>query len=110
MDRMRSVPVVVALALLLCGCGTYSWYNPNVPPEITQRDSEACREQARQLVTWELMDDDPFWDRPGWRHHRAPWGPMTSGLAMEQDVYDRCMRSKGYALIKEPKAPSPAGP
>ena len=34
---------------------------------------------------------------------------MTSRLAMEQDVYDRCMRFKSYALIKEPTPPRPAG-
>jgi hypothetical protein len=103
---MRAV-IVVAVVLLLSGCGTYYWYHPNVPPEIAQRDSEECREQARQLVTWELMDDDPFWPGSGWRYRRGPFlGPMTSGLAMEQDVHDRCMRFKGYALIKEPKPPA----
>jgi hypothetical protein len=107
---MRTIASVVAFALLLSGCGTYYWYNPHVPPEIAQRDSEECREQARQLTTLALMDDDPLWWGPGWRHHRGPFfGPMTSGLAMEQDVYDRCMRFKGYALIKEPERPSPSG-
>ena len=105
---MRSVVVVVALPLLLSGCGTYYWYHPDVPPEITQRDSEECREYARRLVTLALMDDDWFWGGPHWLG-RSHLGPPVSGLAMEQDVYDRCMRTKGYALVKEPKPPHPAG-
>jgi hypothetical protein len=99
---------VVAFALVLGGCGTYSWYHPNVPPDIVQRDSAECREQARRLVTWELMDDDPFWgSRRRWR--TGTLGPMTSGLAMEQDVHDRCMRYKGYTLVKDPEPGHPAG-
>lgn len=107
---MRAVLIAVALALLAGGCATYTWYHPNVPPEIAERDSQECREQARQLVTWELMDDDPFWSGPGWRHRRGPFvGPMTSGLAMEQNLHDRCMRAKGYALVRQ-DPPRPAGP
>jgi hypothetical protein len=106
---MRSALTVVILALLVGGCAAYSLYNPNVPPEIADRDSQECREQARQLVNWTLMDDDQFWSGPGWRHRRGPfYSPMTSGLAMEQDVYDRCMRYKGYTLIKQER-PTAAG-
>jgi hypothetical protein len=94
--------VVLGLAFVVSGCATYSWHHPTVPPEITQRDSEECRDRSRRLVALELMGDDPFWWGPGWRYQRAPFGPMTSGLAMEQDAYDRCMRSKGYALVKDP--------
>lgn len=107
---MRRLLVVTALALASSGCATYSWFNPNVPPEIAERDSAECREQARRLVTWELMDDDPFWGGVGGRYRRGPFvGPLTSGLAMEQDVHDRCMRYKGYVLIKDPEAPRPSG-
>jgi hypothetical protein len=44
------------------------------------------------------MADDPFW--PGIGPH---WGPSipVSGLALEQDVYRRCMTFKGYALVKD---------
>lgn len=104
---MRRSAVAVACALLLAGCGTYSWYHPNVPPEIAQRDSDECREYARRVVMWELMDDDPFWGFG--RRRRGSLGPMTSGLSMEMDLHDRCMRAKGYALIKEP-ARGAAGP
>jgi hypothetical protein len=98
---MRSIIAVVAFALLSAGCATYSWYNPRVPPEIAQRDQAECREQASRLVNWELMDDRPFW---GFGWNRGPFVPTTSGLAMEQDVFDRCMRYKGYALVENPKA------
>lgn len=103
---MRHTGPVVALALLLAGCGTYSWYHPNVPPDVVQRDSDECRESARRLVTWELMDDDPFW---GFRRRYRPGGLMTSGLAMEMDLHDRCMRAKGYTLIKDSPAPGASG-
>jgi hypothetical protein len=105
---MRVALLVVALALLLSGCATYSWVGPGVPPEIVQRDSEECREQARRLVTWTLMDDDPFFWGPG-RYRFGGMGPMTSGLAMEQDVHDRCMRGKGYTLVRDPEPPRAAG-
>ena len=106
---MRTMLFAAVLALACSGCATYSWYNPNVPPEIASRDEAECREQARVLVNWTLMDDDPFWGVRG-PYRRGPFvGPLTSGLAMEQDVYSRCMRHKGYALVKNPDPPRPAG-
>jgi hypothetical protein len=104
---MRAVSTLVGLVVLVLasGCASYSWYHPNVPPELIARDEAECREQARQLVTLELMDD-PFWWDPGFRHRRGLGLPVTTGLAMEQDVFNRCMRFKGYALVKDPRAPS----
>ena len=91
----------VVPALLLAGCASYSWYNPDVAPEITARDTEECRRQASYVVNTELMGDDPLWDGIG-RHHRGPWMPV-SGLELEQDAFRRCMRVKGYALVRDPK-------
>jgi hypothetical protein len=104
MDGMRVALVAVALTLLLSGCATSSWYRPDVPPEIVQRDSEECRAQAQRRATRELSDDDPFFSGAASRHHRIGTPePMTSGLAVERDVHDRCMRGKGYTLVKGPE-------
>jgi len=105
---MHRALTVVGIASLLAGCASYSWYNPNVPPEIAQRDSEECRQQAAYLVNTRLMADDPFWWGPGSRR----WGPAlpVSGLEMEQDVYRRCMMFKGYTLVKNPDPAHPSGP
>src|ERR1700694_4147261 len=102
---MRSAVAFVAGTPLLSGCASYSWYNPNVPPEIAERDSEECRQQAAYLVNTTLMANDPFWLAPD----PLRWGPPVSGLALEQDMYRRCMTSKGYALVKDQPG-RPAGP
>ena len=103
---MRREIIVVAFASVLAGCASYSWYNPNVPPEIAQRDNDECRQQATHLVNRQLMSYDPFWS--GYPRY---WGPVppVSGLEMEQDVYRRCMTFKGYSLVKKPGANQPAG-
>ena len=95
---MRTLVTIVAFAGLVGGCASYSWYNPNVPPEIAARDSEECRQQAAYLVNMQLMAKDPLW--PG-----AYWGPSlpVSGLELEQDVFRRCMTFKGYTLVKDPE-------
>jgi hypothetical protein len=102
---MRRLLTLVGMASLLAGCASYSWYNPNVPPEIAQRDSEECRRQAAYLVNAQLMADDPFWWGP---RYWGP-GPPVSGLALEQDVYRRCMTFKGYTLVKDPEPGRPSG-
>lgn len=80
-------------------------YNPNVPPEIAERDSQECRRQAAYLVNTTLMADDPFWLAPD----SLRWGPPVSGLALEQDMYRRCMTSRGYALVEDQPG-RPSGP
>jgi hypothetical protein len=106
---MRGTPAVVLLATLLAGCASYSWYKPNVPPEIAQRDSDDCRRQAAYRVNTELMADDPFWWGPGHRYWGPPPGIPVSGLALEQDAYRRCMNFKGYTLVKDPEPAHPSG-
>jgi hypothetical protein len=99
---MRRGIAVVAFASVLAGCASYSWYNPNVPSEIAQRDNDECRQQATYLVNTPLMSYDPFW--PGFPRY---WGPGP--LEMEQDVYRRCMIFKGYRQVKNPDPNHPAG-
>lgn len=98
---MRRLLVIVAFAPLVAGCASYSWYRPGVPPEIAARDGEECRQQAAYLVNAELMAYDPLW--PGSTYWG--WGPTfpVSGLAMEQDVFRRCMHFKGYELVRDPE-------
>jgi hypothetical protein len=106
---MRNVCALVALALLASGCATYSWYKADVPPEIAAQDSQECRSQASYMVNRWYMDE-PFWWGTGWRHlHPYPTWPTSSALGAEQDVFNRCMYYKGYALIKDPKPPRASG-
>ena len=105
---MRHAMLFLVLAMSLSGCATYYWYKPEASQAVVERDSQECREQAFQLVN-RFYVDDPYWWSPVWRRPWDPWWPSMPDPAAEQDVYNRCMSFKGYALIKEPKRSRASG-
>jgi len=72
-------------------------------------DEQRCRAETANLV-------QPVWSDAalGWGPMYRPWGPAWYGgpgwygwwpdpsaeLAAEQRAYDRCMRTKGYNLVR----------
>jgi hypothetical protein len=105
---MRRLGPWLALVFLLGGC-SYAWVRPDATPAQVRADEQRCRAETANLV-------QPVWSDAalGWGPMYRPWGPAWYGgpgwygwwpdpsaeLAAEQRAYDRCMRTKGYNLVR----------
>jgi hypothetical protein len=97
---MRRLIALVGLAMLTSGCATYSWSRPDTPPELAARDQAECYDLARWAPRpWPTLGW-PIWSDPYW----GPGGDPLWRLDAEQRIHERCMRSRGYDLQREPKA------
>lgn len=112
---MRRLIAIGALALLSAGCATYTWYRPDTPPELAARDQAECYDLARDSARDIAFSAFPGiygvprpWPTLGWPGWGDPyWGPAGDPLwrmDVEQRIHERCMRSRGYDLQREPKA------
>ena len=88
---------VVVVALVLSGCASYVWSRPDATPEMLARDQGQCQDEARYVARDYDMPGFRYGD-PGWRQ---PLPPPLSGLQIEQQLFGRCMESRGYRLEKE---------
>ena len=98
---MKQVFAIGLIAASVAGCASYTWYKPNAPADVVQRDERECRELA-----WKIASDYSFWG-PGfdWPSASPRWYPAADPmwrLDAEQRVLDRCMETKGYRLVKQP--------
>jgi hypothetical protein len=101
------------MAVLLGGC-SYAWIRPDATPDQAQADEQLCRAQAADLAREVWLDTLPYgwgppmygpawYGSPGW--YGGPgwygwWPDPSAELAAEQRAYDRCMRAKGYQLVR----------
>lgn len=107
---MRHVTPVLALAFVLGGC-SYAWMRPDATPAQAQNDERACRTQAASVVHEASSDAGlsslgPMaypWN-PGWYSGSGGYGwwpdPSAQLAAAQQRLYDRCMRARGYNLVR----------
>lgn len=110
---MRGVIAIAGLALLTSGCATYSWSRADTPPEVVARDQAECYDLARDSardITFSafprLYGPPRPWPTLGSPWSDPYWGPAGDPLArmdVEQRIHERCMRSRGYDLQREPK-------
>ena len=104
-DVMRRVLLAATVALLLGGCASYAWVKPDATAEVTARDEATCRAEARDLGSEYAYGGIgapggyPPWQRP-WA---GPYANPSWQVAAEQRVYERCMRGRGYDLMRTDK-------
>lgn|SRR5262245_11816160 len=100
-DAMRRRVLAATLVMLLGGCASYAWVKPDATAESTARDEAACRAEARDLAATGYI-----YGGAGAPRGYPPWQPVPyanpSWQAVEQRVYDQCMRGRGYELTKQP--------
>ncbi len=102
---MRRVVIAVTLALLLGGCASYAWVKPGVTDEVQARDEDSCRAEARDLANeyaYGGFGAPPLYS-PGGRPWMGSVPDSSWQLAAEQRVYERCMRGRGYDLVRTDK-------
>ena len=99
---MRSLMFAVFM-LLLGGCATYTWVKPDATAELTAKDEETCRAQAHDLtMEYALTSYGVPWGAEPWRRPwMGPYGDPSMRAAAEQRVYERCMRERGYNLVRK---------
>ena len=99
---MRRVLLAATLALLLGGCASYAWVKPDVTAEVRARDEDSCRAEARDLANeyaYGGFGAPPLYS-PGPRPWMGPAADPSWQAAAEQRVYERCMRGRGYDLVR----------
>jgi hypothetical protein len=107
---MRHLMSAIVAAALLGGCASYAWVRPDgaTPTLAATEDERFCRTEASNVVQDVRFSGFGTAYTPGAPWH-WPWvgapgyygGPDLSWqLAAEQRVYDRCMRAKGYELVR----------
>ena len=107
-DAMRRRLFAATLLMLLGGCASYAWVKPDATAETTARDEAACRAEARNVAAgyvygpvaapgayppWQMV---PY-GNPG------PYANPAWQAGAEQRLYDSCMRSRGYELMRTDK-------
>jgi hypothetical protein len=101
---MRRLLLAATLVMLLGGCASYAWVKPDATAEITARDDAACRAEARDLATGYIYGGGGIgapWGYPPWQ--TVPYMDPSRQAMAEQSVYDRCMRGRGYELVRTDK-------
>ena len=102
---MRRLLGTATLALVLGGCASYTWVKPDGTAETKTRDEQACRAEAHDLAfAYGVRGPGAPWGAPPWQQ---PWsGPYADPswqATAEQRVYERCMRGRGYELVRTDK-------
>ena len=105
-DAVRRAISASALAVLLGGCASYAWVNPNVPADVAAADERSCRLEARDLsLEYAVGPYGAPWPytypygRMGWGWP-GPYSDPSWQAAAEQRVYERCMVGRGYDLVR----------
>jgi hypothetical protein len=117
MKRMTTTALAISVivALASAGCATYAWQKPGAPAMLAEQDKSDCTRVARDMANdfefWAWANRPfpgryPSWYGGGW--YGDYWGP--SAFELEQRATDRCMESKGYRLVKQPKHSESASP
>jgi hypothetical protein len=101
---MRPAIAGAALVLLLGGCAasSYVWRKPDVTDEARARDETACRAESHDLASEYAQGGvGAPWNFSPWRR---PWTGAYADpawqAAAEQRVFERCMRGRGYELVR----------
>jgi hypothetical protein len=97
---------LTALAVALAGCTPMQWQHAsygNAPSndELGYCDQSAYYEAQRQAFFSDFMQPRYVVGRDGRIYPRAPFAryPYRDRFYMERQLFDYCMRAKGYQLV-----------
>jgi hypothetical protein len=103
--------------LILVGCApgpTHYWYHPDKTLEQAKEDCRACQtraegeadEMAAEADRWETRSQSRASD-DGWKFYDEQVKSRSNlGTMYRDNVFEGCMRSKGYVKIKDYRLPS----
>jgi len=99
---------MTVIAFLVAGCTPMQWQHAvsGMPP--SQDDLNYCRQSAYYEAQRQAFLNDFMW--PPFAYDRSgvirpvPFGSHRNRFFLEQDLFDYCMRAKGYRLVPVPPA------
>jgi hypothetical protein len=102
---MRRLIGTTTLVLVLGGCASYTWIKPDGTAEAKARDEQACRAEAHDLAfAYSVRGPGAPWGVPPWQQPGPyAYADPSWQAAAEQRVYERCMRGRGYELVRTDK-------
>ena len=95
----KLIPILAAL--LLAGCGDMRWAKPDGDSSSAAQDESSCAAAARDQIQRQYGPPVPSSSRQGDPRYGADTSIPSSSdrMVLESQAIDRCMRSKGYALV-----------
>ncbi len=85
----------LSILLLLGGCTSYGWYNPEVNEEQALIDANDCKIIANQQLVEGWRDN--YW-KDEWRNRHDYY--RYDSRWVERRYYQVCLQSKGYRYIQ----------
>lgn len=92
-----------ALGAVLSACTPMQWQSASLGVAPSKAEIDECNQSA----FYEAQRQSFLYDY-GWpRYYGRPWGPWpryspNDRFFRERDLFDYCMRSKGYRLVPAP--------
>lgn len=110
---LRSILSGIAVGALLAACTPMQWQHASLGVAPTQAEVDECNRASFYEAQRQAFFYDFAWPRyhPGYfgRPWRGPWGPWpryssSDRFFLERDLFDYCLRAKGYRLVPAPNA------
>ncbi len=110
----RSLLAVALLGGAAAACTPVTWQHAQLGVAPSQAELGECNQAAyleaqRQAFSYNFARPRYYVGRDG-RYRYAPWGSPWAGYGyndrffLERDLFDYCMRAKGYRLVETPAA------
>ena len=93
-------PLAVLLSVLVAGCTPMQWHQPGVSEAEFHHDAAECNALAREQAYRQSPYPRLHWPHTTHRFDGPSFGRDTLAwrLQRERDLYDFCLRSRGYRL------------
>lgn len=112
----RSLMAAAVLGGTVAACAPVTWQHAQLGVAPSQAELGECNHAAyleaqRQTFFYGFARPRYYAGRDG-RYHYAPWGGPWAGYGssdrffLERDLFDYCMRAKGYRLVEAAATPS----
>jgi hypothetical protein len=99
------IATTLLLAALLAACTPMQWQHASLGVAPSQAEVGECNQSAfyeaqRQAFLYDF----------GWPRYYGPWGPRwpryssSDRFFLERDLFDYCMRARGYRLVPAPNS------
>lgn len=101
----RSLLAAALLGALAAGCTPVTWQHASLGVAPTQAELGECNQSAYLEAQRQAFYNDfarpRYFSRHG-RFYPAPWSSYASSdrFFLERDLFDYCMRAKGYRLVE----------
>jgi hypothetical protein len=105
MSPLRSL-LCLCVGVAACGCTPVQWQHTALGVSPSEAELEQCNQAAFQEAQRQAFFNDFAWPRRFGRHWHRPWpySSTSDRFFLERDLFDFCMRAKGYRLVPAPAA------